>query len=315
MRLQITSICKFTFTIHFHFSKLQSMEIQERCEAIIEAMPFIKNLTGRTVVIKYGGSAQLEPLLRKKLCEDLVLMQIVGIKTVLIHGGGPEISGFMKKLGKDAKFIDGLRVTDEETAEITEMILAGKINKVLVSEINLAGGRAVGLSGRDGNLVRAEKKKHLNSYGQEVDLGLVGEPEIIDASILKDLLDHNYLPVVAPTGMAADGSMLNINGDTTAACIAGAIAAEKLIFLTDQRGILRDVKNPESVISTLKFYEIDQLKRDGIISGGMIPKLEAAVTAIESDVNSVHIIDGRVPHSLILELFTSSGIGTMVTKH
>ncbi len=291
------------------------MDIFEKCQAVIEALPFFRQLSGRTIVIKYGGSAQIEPELRKSLCEDLVLMQTVGIQTVLIHGGGPEISGMMKRLGKTAQFIEGLRVTDEETAEITEMVLVGKINKAIAAEINLAGGRAVGLSGRDGNLVRAEKIRPVVVKGEEVDLGLVGEPERIDATILKDLLKCGYLPVVAPTGMAPDGSMLNINGDTTSSHIAGALAAEKLIFLTDQKGILRDVKNPESVISELKLGEIEGLKRDGIISGGMIPKLEAARVALESDVKAVHVIDGRVPHSLILELFTSEGVGTMVVRH
>ena len=291
------------------------MKIKKRCSAIIEALPYIQTLAGKTVVIKYGGSAQLDNELRKKLCSDLVMMQTVGIKTVLIHGGGPEISSFMKRLGKTAEFIEGLRITDEETAEITEMVLVGKINKTLVSEINLSGGRAVGLSGRDGNLVRAERRKHITQKGKEIDLGLVGEPNRIDTAILKDLLEHKYLPVVAPTGMAADGRMLNINGDTVAAHISGAIAAEKLIFLTDQKGVLRDVKEPDSIISAIRIDELEELKRIGIISGGMIPKLDAARSAIEADVSAVHIIDGRVPHSLILELFTSAGIGTMITRH
>lgn len=287
----------------------------DKCEAIIEALPFFQKFTGKTIVIKYGGSAQVEPELRAKLCEDLVLMQTLGIRTVLIHGGGPEISGMMKRLGKTAQFIEGLRVTDEETAEITEMVLVGKINKALAAEINLAGGRAVGLSGRDGNLVRAVRAKPVMVNGESVDLGLVGIPEKIDATILKDLLTCGYVPVVAPTGMAPNGSMLNINGDTAASYIAGALAAEKLIFLTDQRGLLRDVKDPESIISTMQLSEIEDLKKDGIISGGMIPKMEAARTAIENDVACVHIIDGRVPHSILLELFTSAGVGTMITRH
>jgi len=287
----------------------------DRCEAIIEALPYFRQFTGRIVVIKYGGSAQIDPELRKDLCEDLVLMQTLGIKTVIIHGGGPEISQMMIRLGKTARFIDGLRVTDEETAEITEMVLVGKINKALAAEINLAGGRAVGLSGRDGNLVRAVREKPVVVDGAEVDLGRVGRPERIDTTILSDLLKCGYVPVVAPTGMAPDGGMLNINGDTVAAHIAGALAAEKLIFLTDQKGLLRNVSDPESVISTVALGEIEDLKARGIVSGGMIPKLNAARTAIEADVKSAHIIDGRLPHSLLLELFTSAGIGTMIARH
>jgi acetylglutamate kinase len=287
----------------------------DQCQAIIEALPYFQKFTGKTIVIKYGGSAQIEPELRARLCEDLVLMQTLGIRTVLIHGGGPEISGMMKRLGKTSQFIEGLRVTDAETAEITEMVLVGKINKALAAEINLAGGRAVGLSGRDGNLVRAVKAKPVMVNGEPVDLGLVGVPQKIDATILGDLLKCGYVPVVAPTGMAPDGSMLNINGDTVASFIAGALAAEKLIFLTDQKGLLRDVKDPESIISTLALSQIEELKADGIISGGMIPKMEAARTAIENDVACVHIVDGRVPHSILLELFTSTGVGTMITRH
>lgn len=287
----------------------------DRCEAIIDALPYFRKFTGRSIVIKYGGSAQIDPELRKDLCEDLVLMQTLGIRTVLIHGGGPEISNMMTRLGKTAQFIGGLRVTDEETAEITEMVLVGKINKAIAAEINLAGGRAVGLSGRDGNLVRAVREKPVMVDGTEVDLGRVGRPERIDVSILDDLLKCGYIPVVAPTGMAEDGSMLNINGDTAAAHIAGALAAEKLIFLTDQKGILRDIKNPESVLSTVTFGEIDDLRAQGIITGGMIPKLNAARAAIEADVKSAHVIDGRLPHALLLELFTSAGIGTMIARH
>ncbi len=289
--------------------------MSDPCEAIIEALPFFRKFNGQTIVIKYGGSAQLDDNLRKELCKDLVLMQTLGIRTVLIHGGGPEISGMLKRMGTQAQFVGGLRVTDEATAEIVEMVLAGKINKALAAEINLAGGRAVGLSGRDGNLVRANKAAPVMVDGNEVDLGMVGTPESVDATILKDLLAAGYLPVVAPTGMAPDGKMLNINGDTTAAWIAGSLAAEKLIFLTDQKGILRDVKDPNSIISSLRSGEIEDLRRDGIISGGMLPKLEACRIALESDVPGVHIIDGRVKHCLILELFTSAGIGTMITRH
>ncbi|MEK8024183.1 MAG: acetylglutamate kinase [Candidatus Hydrogenedentota bacterium] len=287
----------------------------DKCEAIIEALPYFRKFAGKTIVIKYGGSAQVEPELRTGLCQDLVLMQTLGIPTVLIHGGGPEISGMMKRLGKTAQFIEGLRVTDEETAEITEMVLVGKINKALAAEINLAGGRAVGLSGRDGNLVRAVKVKPVSINGEEFDLGHVGTPEKIDPTILSDLLRCGYIPVVAPTGMAPDGKMLNINGDTVASYIAGALAAEKLIFLTDQKGVLRDVKDADSCISQLTLSGLEALESEGIATGGMIPKIQAARIAIESDVKGVHIIDGRIPHSIILELFTSAGVGTMITRN
>lgn len=291
------------------------MTINDKCDAIIEALPYFRMFAGKTIVIKYGGSAQIDTTLRKNLCQDLVLMQTVGISVVLVHGGGPEISSMMTRLGKTARFIEGLRVTDEETAEITEMVLVGKINKGIVAEINLAGGRAVGLSGRDGNLLRATRAKPMDVNGEIVDLGLVGVPEKVDATIIGDLLKSGYIPVVAPTGMDANGGMLNINGDVAASYIAGALAAEKLIFLTDQKGILADVKNPESVLSTVTLRDIGKLKADGVLSGGMIPKAESAQLAIESDVRGVHIIDGRIPHSLILELFTSSGVGTMIVRN
>lgn len=281
--------------------------------AIIEALPFFKKFAGKTIVIKYGGSAQLDPTLRANVCKDLVLMQTVGIRTVLIHGGGPEISSMMERMGKTAQFIQGLRVTDEETAEIAEMVLVGKINKTIVGEINLAGGIAVGLSGRDGKLVLADKARPIEVNGTHVDLGLVGTPREINPQIIGDLLDKGYLPVVAPTGMGPDGSMLNINGDTVAGSIAGCLRAEKLIFLTDQRGLLRDVKDEESLISRVTSDEIGELRASGVIDGGMLPKMDAARTALETGTSCVHIIDGRVAHSLILELFTPAGVGTMIT--
>lgn len=240
-------------------------------------------------------------------------MQTLGIRTVLIHGGGPEISRMMTRLGKDAQFIQGLRVTDEETAEIAEMVLVGKINKGIVGEINLAGGCAVGLSGRDGNLVLAEKQQPLDIEGAEVDLGRVGTPRKIDPKILRDLLNANYIPVVAPTGMDSEGGMLNINGDTVAGHIAGALEAEKLIFLSDQVGLLADLKDEDSLISTVPLGSIDGLKSSGVLAGGMIPKAEAARAALENGVGAAHIIDGRIRHALIMELFTSEGVGTMFT--
>lgn len=287
----------------------------DQVKAILEALPYFRQMVGQTIVIKYGGSAQVDDNLRRNVCEDLVLMQTLGIRVVLIHGGGPEISKMMKRVGKVAQFIEGLRVTDTETAEIAEMVLVGKINKAIVAEITQHGGRALGLSGRDCNLISAKKAAPVDVNGTPVDLGLVGTPEEVNATILSDLLKAGYMPVVAPTGSASDGSMLNINGDTVAGYIAGALAADRIIFLTDQKGILRDVSQPDSVISRLNTAEIDALKAAGILKGGMLPKVEAAELALESDVDSVHIIDGRVAHSLILELFTDTGVGTMITRH
>ncbi|MBL4889000.1 MAG: acetylglutamate kinase [Candidatus Lindowbacteria bacterium] len=282
--------------------------------SIVEALPYFKQFAGKTIVIKYGGSAQIDPVLRQNVCKDLVLMQTVGIQVVLVHGGGVEVSKMMERLGKVAEFIQGLRVTDEETAEIAEMVLVGKVNKTIVAEINLAGGTAVGLSGRDGKLVLAEKGVPIHVNGESVDLGQVGTPTKVDTQIIQDLLSHDYLPVVAPTGMGPDGEMLNINGDTVAAHVAGALSAEKLIFLTDQKGIMRDLSDETSLINQVEYSEIDDLRKEGVIGTGMIPKAEAAQFALDNGVNNVHILDGTVSHSLLLELFTSSGVGTMLSK-
>ena len=282
--------------------------------SIVEALPYFKQFAGKTIVIKYGGSAQIDPVLRQNVCKDLVLMQTVGIQVVLVHGGGVEVSKMMERLGKVAEFIQGLRVTDEETAEIAEMVLVGKVNKTIVAEINLAGGTAVGLSGRDGKLVLAEKAVPIHVNGESVDLGQVGTPTKVDTQIIQDLLSHDYLPVVAPTGMGPDGEMLNINGDTVAAHVAGALSAEKLIFLTDQKGIMRDLSDETSLINQVEYSEIDDLRKEGVIGTGMIPKAEAAQFALDNGVNNVHILDGTVSHSLLLELFTSSGVGTMLSK-
>ncbi|RMH54412.1 MAG: acetylglutamate kinase [Candidatus Hydrogenedentota bacterium] len=292
----------------------RTSKAEQAADAIIEALPYFKHFAGKTVVIKYGGSAQVDAGLRRNVCEDLVLMEAVGIRTVLIHGGGPEISEMLGRLGKETKFVEGLRVTDEETAEVAEMVLVGKINKGLVAEINLAGGRAIGLSGRDGNLVWARRAKPVAVNGENVDLGQVGQPRKINPEILADLIEKHYIPVVAPTGMGPSGEMLNINGDAVAGHIAASLKAEKMIFLTDQVGVLAEVGNPETLISEIRVEEIEGMTRRGIISKGMIPKMESARHALEGGVKSVHIIDGRVPHALLLELFTSEGVGTMIRR-
>lgn len=281
-----------------------------RARHIIEALPHFRSFQGKTICIKYGGAAQIDPTLRKFVAQDLALMQTVGVRTVLIHGGGPEITQMMERLGQEASFVQGLRITDEAAAEIAEMVLVGKINKALVAEINLIGGRAVGLSGRDGNLIRARRADPVNG----VDLGLVGIPTQVDTGILHHLMKDNYIPVVAPTGMGANGEMLNVNGDSCAAVLAGGLAAEKLIFLTDQPGVLADVKDPESLIPHITYSDLERIKAEGRISGGMMPKLEAARVALDSDCARVHIIDGRRPHAILLELFTDAGVGTMVTR-
>lgn len=281
-----------------------------RARHIIEALPYFRAFQGKVVVIKYGGAAQVDPSLRALLAEDLVLMQTVGVRTVLVHGGGPEITKMMERLGSKAEFVRGLRVTDEATAEVTEMVLVGKINKALVAEIALHGGRAVGLSGRDGCLLRARRADPVDG----VDLGLVGTPTEVDPSILHTLLRAGYIPVVAPTGLGPSGEMLNVNGDHCAAVLAGALAAEKLIFLTDQPGVLADPDDPDSLVPRLTYADLERMEAEGRIGGGMRPKLEAARMALEADCGRVHIIDGRRPHALLLELFTDAGVGTMVVR-
>lgn len=281
---------------------------------IAEALPYIRKYHGKTIVVKYGGAAMIDAGLRRAILDDVVLMNFVGMKPVLVHGGGPEISGMMKRLGKEAQFVGGLRVSDEETAEIAEMVLVGKINKALSGEISLRGGRAVGLSGRDGNLLRARKAPAVSTPDGMVDLGHVGEIEAVDVTVLRDLAASGYIPIVAPTGLAPDGGMLNLNADTVAGGLAAALSAEKVIFMTDQPGVLRDASDPSSVMSVLLLSEMDRLRKSGVVSGGMLPKTEAIRDALEAGVPKVHVIDGRVPHALILEVFSDRGIGTMVVK-
>ena len=287
----------------------------DKAAILVEALPYIQEFYGKTVVIKYGGNAMINEELKEKVMQDVALMKYVGIQPVIVHGGGPEITGFLGKVGKETEFISGLRVTDEETVEIAEMVLDGKINSDIVTLLNRRGVSAVGLSGKDANLIRAQKKLATVYEGEEsrkVDIGYVGQVERIDTRLLQDLIAHDYIPVIAPIGVGADGESYNINADYVAAEIAGALGAEKLLLLTDVEGIYKDYEDKSSFISTLTAAEARRYIEDGTLTGGMIPKVEACLRALEAGAHKTHIIDGRLAHSIILEIFTSRGIGTMV---
>ena len=290
---------------------------KDKAEILVDALPYIQKFSGTTVVIKYGGNAMVSDVLKENVMRDVALMKYVGIRPVIVHGGGPEITGFLKKVGKESSFVAGLRVTDEETVEIAEMVLDGKINSEIVNLLNQRGVRAVGLSGKDAGLIRARKKMatvYENDTAHEVDIGFVGAVETIDVSVIEDLLDHGYVPVIAPIGVGMDGESYNINADYVAAEIAGALAAEKLLLLTDIEGIYKDFNDKSSFLSTIHLQEARDYIRDGIISGGMIPKVEACLTALERGAAKTHVIDGRLPHAIILEIFTSTGVGTQVVR-
>ena len=285
----------------------------DKAEILIEALPFIQEFYGKTVVVKYGGNAMVNDALKEKVMQDVALMKYTGINVVIVHGGGPEITQFLKKVGKETSFVSGLRVTDEETVEIAEMVLAGKINSEIVMLLNRRGVRAVGLSGKDADLIHAEKKlATVYEQGEKtkVDIGYVGKTKKIDTRIIEDLIKSGYVPVIAPIGVGEDGESYNINADYVAADIAGALKAEKLLLLTDTEGVYKDFENKSSFVSTLTADEARQWIKDGIIAGGMIPKVEACLRALQGGAGKAHIIDGRLPHSIILELFTASGIGT-----
>ena len=282
-----------------------TIDINHRAEVLIQALPYIQNYYGKTVVVKYGGSAMEDEALKKAVMGDVVLLTLVGIKIVLVHGGGPELSAVLKKLGKETTFVDGLRVTDKETVEVAQMVLAGKVNKGLVNLIQNVGGRAVGLSGMDGHLIEA---KMLDEK-----LGYVGEIVAIHPEPIKDLLEKGYIPVVSTIGCDKAGNTYNINADTAAAYIAGALQAESLINMTDTKGVLQDATDPQSLIPRLSLAEIPKLQESGVITGGMIPKLECCAHAVEKGTNRAFIIDGRVPHAILIEMLTHEGIGTMVT--
>ena len=287
---------------------------------LVEALPYIKKFYGKKILIKYGGHAMVNKEAMASTARDTVLLKYVGMEPIVVHGGGPEISRSMEKLGKEANFVNGLRVTDDETMEIIKMVLVGKISTNIVSQINLHGGKGIGISGKDSELIRA-KKRPLQVFtdsdtgeSQKVDLGLVGEVVSVNHGILDMFTENDYIPVIAPIGMADNGSTLNINADTAAGEIGQSVKAEKLIILTDVPGVLRDPDDPSTLIQRIRVDEVPQLIEDGIISGGMIPKIETCVDAVKGGVKSAHILDGRVPHTILLEIFTKEGIGTMVTK-
>ena len=283
-------------------------------DVLIEALPYIKKFHGKKILIKYGGHAMVDDEAKSSTARDTVLLKYVGMKPLIVHGGGPEISRSMDKLGKEPKFIKGLRVTDEETMEIIEMVLVGKISTEIVSELIKHDGQAISLSGKDSSLIFAHKKGASKIDEEVVDLGLVGEVDCINTDLLEMFLDNDYIPVISPVGIAKDGTSLNLNADTAAGEVASAVGAEKLIILTDVPGVLRDPSDPDSLIQKIRLDEIPGLIEEGIISGGMIPKIETCVNAIENGVKSCHIIDGRKKHSLLLEIFTTDGIGTMIFK-
>ena len=277
----------------------------ERAEILTQALPYIKRYTGKVVVVKYGGNAMINDQLKQQVMEDIVLLHLVGVKVVLVHGGGPEITGLMDRLGKKPEFVDGLRVTDKETVDIVQMVLAGKVNKTLVNLLEMKGGRAIGLSGMDGRLIEAKIKDER--------LGYVGEITDIHIKPVTDLLEKGYIPVVSTVGCDKNGNTYNINGDTAAARIAGALEAERLIMMTDIAGVLRDKDDPSTLIPEIDLEEAARLREEGVVSGGMIPKIDCCVEAIHRGVNKVIIMDGRVPHAILMELFTDEGAGTMVT--
>ena len=286
-------------------------------EVLIEALPYIRRFYDRRIVIKYGGAAMEDETLIHSVMEDIVLMKYVGIRPIIVHGGGPRITEWMDKVGKVPEFVQGLRVTDAETVEIAEMVL-GSINKEIVARINQHGGKAIGLSGKDANLILAEKQETQitdeDGHLIDVDLGYVGKIIGVNTESITTLDNADYIPVIAPIGVGVDGQTYNINADTMAGEIASAFQAEKLILLTDTRGILRDLSDTASLMSTIHIRKVDQLIDEGFIAGGMLPKVDACTTALMGGVYKTHIIDGRIPHSLLLEIFTEGGIGTEIVR-
>lgn len=276
----------------------------QRAQVLTQALPYIRRYAGKVVVIKYGGNAMINSQLKEQVMEDIVLLWLIGIKVVLVHGGGPEITEIMDRLGKKPEFVDGLRVTDRETVDIVQMVLAGKVNKTLVNLLEMKGGRAMGISGMDGGLIEAEPK--------DPRLGYVGTVRKIHIAPVTDLLEKGYIPVISTVGSDREGNTYNINGDTAAAYIAGALNAERMIMMTDIAGILRDKDDPRTLIPDLTVSQAKDLYRQGVISGGMIPKVDCCIEALREGVKNVIIMDGRVPHSILMELLTDEGAGTML---
>ena len=278
----------------------------QRAQVLVEALPHIQKYNGKIVVVKYGGNAMINEELKHDVMRDMVLLNLIGVKVVLVHGGGPEISAMLKRVGKESQFVDGLRVTDEETSEIVQMILAGKINKSLVAKLDNLGGRAMGICGMDGGLIKARMIDER--------LGFVGEIVSINPQPIHDLLEKDYIPVVSTIGCDETGHVYNINADTAAAAIAASLKAESLISMTDTPGLLMDAKNPDTLIHRIDLKGAERLKEEGVISGGMIPKIDCCTQAIREGVRKVFIIDGRIPHALLMEILTDEDLGTMFKK-
>jgi len=284
-------------------------QIVRRAETLIEALPYIRAFQGKTLVIKYGGAAMEQADLKEQFAKDVLLLRLVGIRPVIVHGGGPQIGALMKRLGKEPRFVGGMRVTDDETMEIVEMVLVGKINKEIVGLINLHGGRAVGLSGKDGTLIRAHKRLHRTADGAMADIGLVGEVDAVNPELIRLLEEDGFIPVIAPVGVGSHGETYNINADLVAGDVAAALGAEKLIHLTDVQGIKGEDGRH---ISTLTKQEAERLIKASVIDGGMLPKVESSLRALAGGAQKAHIIDGRVPHAILLEVLTVEGIGTEI---
>ena len=282
-----------------------SMKEVDRAQVLVEALPYIQKFTGKTVVVKYGGNAMISDELRRAVISDIILLNLVGIRVVVVHGGGPEISAMLKKIGKESRFVDGLRYTDEETMDVVQQVLCGKVNKDLVATINRTGGRAIGLCGMDGGMFRAVRL--------DEKYGLVGDITTVDPTPVKDCLNEGYIPVVSTVAQGEDAeTAYNINADTAAAKLAIAIGAEKLVLLTDVRGLLRDPKDESTLINVVHVSEVPGLVKDGVIQGGMIPKVDCCVEAIRMGVARSHILDGRIAHSILIEMLSDEGVGTML---
>lgn len=278
----------------------------EKAGILVEALPYIKEFHGKRVVIKYGGAAMIDCELKEKVMQDIVLMKYVGMHPIVVHGGGPEINAMLARLNLKSEFVNGIRVTDQDTMEVVEMVLGGKVNKEIVSGLNASGGKAIGISGKDGQLIMAAPTENSEQ------MGFVGTVKQINPEIIETIIENGYIPVIAPIGTDEDRNSYNINADLVAAAIAVAVKADKLVLLTDVPGLLRDPHEPDSLISVLKTSEVENYIEQGVISGGMAPKVECCVEAVTGGVGRTHIVDGRVPHSILLEVFTRQGVGTMV---
>lgn len=292
---------------------MDNQNVNQTASVLIEALPYIQKFHGKTIVIKYGGNAMIDEDLKESFARDIVLMKLIGINPIIVHGGGPQINNLLNQLNIESKFVDGIRVTDKKTMEVVQMVLGGLVNKEIVTQLCAAGGKAIGITGKDGNLIRA-KKLQLNkgdSGSKPIDVGLVGEIESVDTDILRNLSDNNAIPVIAPIGMGVNGESYNINADTVAGKVAEYLKAEKLVLLTNTSGVLNE---SGEVLSVLSRNQVEALIKSKLISEGMIPKVECAISAVENGVNSVQIVDGRISHCLLLELFTDSGIGTQIVQ-